>query len=283
MDKCNDLRLFCIHTKFGTVLCGTGVELQRCKRWRCNPMEKQEQAYDYMSDHTLKNLINLDEDVACVLETDSLSKATTIMLSKEFSQLLVLRRMPKDMVLKEHIVGVVSLQSIVSRLMVSSISLEMPVRKFVEQGQMSLCTEDSSLLSVLDDLGKSEYILVLDSKGTFVKRLITAFDIAVLYKQKVIPYSQIEFIECFVRDRLIKFGVLPSNDAYGEKFVFSDFIGLFAKNWQKLEMGSLDYSLFVQLLEKVRVARNAMMHFRTLDIASRNSIEEMIRLLNITK
>jgi len=246
-------------------------------------MEKQEQAYDYMSDHTLKNLINLDEDVACVLETDSLSKATTIMLSKEFSQLLVLRRMPKDMVLKEHIVGVVSLQSIVSRLMVSSISLEMPVRKFVEQGQMSLCTEDSSLLSVLDDLGKSEYILVLDSKGTFVKRLITAFDIAVLYKQKVIPYSQIEFIECFVRDRLIKFGVLPSNDAYGEKFVFSDFIGLFAKNWQKLEMGSLDYSLFVQLLEKVRVARNAMMHFRTLDIASRNSIEEMIRLLNITK
>lgn len=246
-------------------------------------MEKQEQAYDYMSDHTLKNLINLDEDVACVLETDSLSKATTIMLSKEFSQLLVLRRMPKDMVLKEHIVGVVSLQSIVSRLMVSSISLEMPVRKFVEQGQMSLCTEDSSLLSVLDDLGKSEYILVLDSKGTFVKRLITAFDIAVLYKQKVIPYSQIEFIECFVRDRLIKFGVLPSNDAYGEKFVFSDFISLFAKNWQKLEMGSLDYSLFVQLLEKVRVARNAMMHFRTLDIASRNSIEEMIRLLNITK
>ena len=246
-------------------------------------MEKQEQAYDYMSDHTLKNLINLDEDVACVLETDSLSKATTIMLSKEFSQLLVLRRMPKDMVLKEHIVGVVSLQSIVSRLMVSSISLEMPVRKFVEQGQMSLCTEDSSLLSVLDDLGKSEYILVLDSKGTFVKRLITAFDIAVLYKQKVIPYSQIEFIECFIRDRLIKFGVLPSNDAYGEKFVFSDFIGLFAKNWQKLEMGSLDYSLFVQLLEKVRAARNAMMHFRTLDIASRNSIEEMIRLLNITK
>lgn len=246
-------------------------------------MEKQEQAYDYMSDHTLKNLINLDEDVACVLETDSLSKATTIMLSKEFSQLLVLRRMPKDMVLREHIVGVVSLQSIVSRLMVSSISLEMPVRKFVEQGQMSLCTEDSSLLSVLDDLGKSEYILVLDSKGTFVKRLITAFDIAVLYKQKVIPYSQIEFIECFVRDRLIKFGVLPSNDAYGEKFVFSDFISLFSKNWQKLEMGSLDYSFFVQLLEKVRVARNAMMHFRTLDIASRNSIEEMIRLLNITK
>ena len=246
-------------------------------------MEKQEQAYDYMSDHTLKNLINLDEDVACVLETDSLSKATTIMLSKEFSQLLVLRRMPKDMVLREHIVGVVSLQSIVSRLMVSSISLEMPVRKFVEQGQMSLCTEDSSLLSVLDDLGKSEYILVLDSKGAFVKRLITAFDIAVLYKQKVIPYSQIEFIECFVRDRLIKFGVLPSNDAYGEKFVFSDFISLFSKNWQKLEMGSLDYSFFVQLLEKVRVARNAMMHFRTLDIASRNSIEEMIRLLNITK
>ena len=246
-------------------------------------MEKQEQAYDYMSDHTLKNLINLDEDVACVLETDPLSKATTIMLSKGFSQLLVLRRMPKDMVLREHIVGVVSLQSIVSRLMVSSISLEMPVRKFVEHGQIYMCVEESNLLAVLDDLEKSEYIVVLDNKRTFVKRLITAFDIAVLYKQKVIPYSQIEFIECFIRDRLIKFGVLPSNDAYGEKFVFSDFISLFAKNWQKLEMGSLDYSLFVQLLEKVRAARNAMMHFRTLDIASRNSIEEMIRLLNITK
>ena len=25
MDKCNDLRLFCIHTKYGEVLCGTGV------------------------------------------------------------------------------------------------------------------------------------------------------------------------------------------------------------------------------------------------------------------
>ena len=246
-------------------------------------MEKQEQAYDYMSDHTLKNLINLDEDVACVLETDPLSKATTIMLSKGFSQFLVLRRMPKDMVLREHIVGVVSLQSIVSRLMVSSISLEMPVRKFVEQGQMSLCTEDSSLLSVLDDLGKSEYILVLDSKGTFVKRLITAFDITVLYKQKVIPYSQIEFIECFIRDRLVKFNILSSDDAYGNKFVFSDFIGLFTKNWQKMEMGSLDYSLFVQLLEKVRVARNAMMHFRTLDAASRKSIDEMVRLLSIIK
>ena len=246
-------------------------------------MEKQEQAYDYMSDHTLKNLINLDEDVACVLETDPLSKATTIMLSKGFSQLLVLRRMPKDLVLREQSVGVASLQSIVSRLMVSSISLEMPVRKFVEHGQIYMCVEDNNLLSVLDDLEKSEYIVVLDNKRTFVKRLITAFDIAVLYKQKVIPYSQIEFIECFIRDRLIKFGVLPSNDAYGEKFVFSDFISLFAKNWQKLEMGSLDYSLFVQLLEKVRAARNAMMHFRTLDIASRNSIEEMIRLLNITK
>ena len=154
-------------------------------------MEKQEQAYDYMSDHTLKNLINLDEDVACVLETDPLSKATTIMLSKGFSQLLVLRRMPKDMVLREHFVGVVSLQSIVSRLMVSSISLEMPVRKFVEHGQIYMCVEDNNLLSVLDDLEKSEYIVVLDNKRTFVKRLITAFDIAVLYKQKVIPYSQI--------------------------------------------------------------------------------------------
>jgi len=247
-------------------------------------MDKQESAAcDYMSSHVLKNLINLDEDVACVLESDPLSVATTIMLSKGFSQLLVLKRKPNNMVLREHIVGVVSLQSIVSRLMVSSISLEMPVRKFVEQGQMSLCAEDSSLLSVLDDLEKSEYIVVLDNKRTFVKRLITAFDIAVLYKQKVIPYSQIEFIECFIRDRLVKFGILPSDDAYGEKFVFSDFISLFSKNWQKLEMGSLDYSLFVQLLEKVRVARNAMMHFRTLDIASRNSIEELIRLLNITK
>ena len=196
-------------------------------------MDKQEQAYDYMSDHTLKNLINLDEDVACVLETDPLSKATTIMLSKGFSQLLVLRRMPKDMMLREHIVGVVSLQSIVSRLMVSSISLEMPVRKFVEHGQIYMCVEDNNLLSVLDDLEKSEYIVVLDNKRTFVKRLITAFDIAVLYKQKVIPYSQIEFIECFIRDRLIKFGGLPSNDAYGEKFVVSAIISLFAKNWQK--------------------------------------------------
>lgn len=244
-------------------------------------MEKQEQAYDYMSDHTLKNLINLDEDVACVLETAPLSKATTIMLSKGFSQLLVLKRKPNNMVLRENIVGVISLQSIVSQLAVSDISMKVAVREFVEHGQIFMCVEDNNLLSVLDDLEKSEYIVVLDNKRTFVKRLITAFDIAVLYKQKVIPYSQIEFIECFIRDRLIKFGVLPSNDAYGEKFVFSDFISLFSKNWQKMEMGSLDYSLFVQLLEKVRVARNAMMHFRTLDAASRKSIDEMVRLLNI--
>ena len=25
LGKCNDLRLFCIHTKYGEVLCGTGV------------------------------------------------------------------------------------------------------------------------------------------------------------------------------------------------------------------------------------------------------------------
>ena len=77
--------------------------------------------------------------------------------------------------------------------------------------------------------------------------------------------------------------MLASNDTYVNKFIFSDLICFFKKKKQKLEMGSLDYSLFVQLLEKVRVARNTMMHFRTLDIASRNSIEEMIRLLNITK
>lgn len=244
-------------------------------------MDKQELTNDYLSSYALKNLVNLNEDVACVLETDPLSKATTMMLSKGFSQLLVLKRMPNNMVLREHVVGMISLQSIVSRLTVSSISMETPVREFVEQGQMCLCTEENTLLSVLDDLEKSEYIVVLDSKRTFVKRLITAFDIAALYKQKVIPYSQIEFIECFIRDRLVKFGILSSEEAYGEKFSFSDFIGLFATNWQKLEMGSLDCGFFVQLLEKVRVARNAMMHFRMLDAVSRKSIDEMVKLLNI--
>ncbi|MBQ3716533.1 MAG: CBS domain-containing protein [Fibrobacter sp.] len=237
----------------------------------------------YFSNHLLKNLLNLDEAVACVLEMDPLSKATTLMLSKGFSQLLVMKRMPNNMVLREHIVGVISLRSIVSRLAITSISIDSPVREFVEQGQLSVCTEDSTLLSVLENLGGNEYITVLDSKGTFVKRMITAFDIAVLYKQKVIPYSQLEFIECFIRDRLVKFGILSPDDAYGEKYVFSDFISLFSKNWSKLEMGSLDYNLFVQLLENVRNARNAMMHFRTLDTASHKSIDEMIRLLNITK
>ena len=235
------------------------------------------------SNHLLKNLLKHDEAVACVLEMDQLSKATTLMLSKGFSQLLVMKRMPNNMVLREHIVGVISLQSIVSRLAISNVSMESPVREFVEQGQMFMCAEDCNLLSVLDDLENSEYIIVLDSNRTFVKRVITAFDIAVLYKQKIIPYSKIEFIECFLRDRLVKFDILSFDEAYGERYVFSDFISLFSKNWLKLEMGSLDCNLFVSLLENVRKARNATMHFRALDESSLKSIDEMINLLNITK
>lgn len=193
---------------------------------------------------------------------NSLSKATTLMLSLEFSQLPV-------MTTDREVKGVVSWESIGSRLALGrNCNL---VRECMDAPQ--LIRIDASLFAAIEIIARHDYVLVTDIDDT-VRGIVTATDLSQQFRQLAEPFLLIGEIENHIRLLLHgKFTVKELRDATNpcdedrnvegiSDLTFGEYVGLLENEtrWNKLNL-AIDRSEFVKSLNEVREIRNDVMHF----------------------
>ena len=191
-----------------------------------------------------------------------LSKATTVMLSQEFSQVPVMTN-------GRDVKGVVSWESIGSRLSLGS-SCNF-VRECMDPPQ--IIGIDASLFSAIEIIAQHQYVLVLDSDSK-VGGIVTATDLTQQFRQLAEPFLLVGEIENHVRLLLHgKFTVKQLRDAKNPSdedrniegisdLNFGEYARLLENeaHWNKLNL-AIDQSAFVKSLHEVRGIRNDVMHF----------------------
>jgi CBS domain-containing protein len=193
-----------------------------------------------------------------------LTKAVTLMLQHDFSQLPVMQG-------EREVRGIVTWKSIGSRLALGQACATV-------QG----CREDPriidsnrTLFEAIPTIVEFGYVLVRDQQDRRITGIVTASDLSLQFQALSEPFLLLREIELHIR--LILTGRLVSNDfdilklppplsnkkkQAVDDLTIGQYITLFQnqKIWEKLELG-IDPKEFVYLLDEVRSIRNEVMHF----------------------
>ena len=164
-----------------------------------------------------------------------LAKATTLMLSLDYSQVPVMTN-------EREVKGIVSWKSIGSRLALGKKCIR--VRQCMETAE--IIGIDTSLFSAIDIIAEHDYVLVRDNDQT-IKGIVTASDLSQQFRQLAEPFLLIGEIENYVR-RLIhgKFTLDELRDVRGDDvqnrpvegvtdLTFGEYVGLLENDarWKK--------------------------------------------------
>lgn len=199
-----------------------------------------------------------------VSPNDTVTKAITIMLKNDYSQLPVI-------VGERSVKGMISWKSIGSRLVMGSECKE--VRECMDQTR--IISSEISLFDAIGEIVKYECVLVQDTTSNKISGIVTTSDLSTEFRKLSEPFLLLGEIEKHIRS-LIGRGSFSSDelsgacDAKDESRVindvadlnFGEYIWLLAKpeSWERLNL-SIDRKLFIEMLDKTRDIRNDVMHF----------------------
>jgi CBS domain-containing protein len=216
----------------------------------------------------------------CVNENDPIDKAVTIMLANEFSQLPVMRG--------EHVRGAVSWRSIGKRLSLGSKAqgvndcLENPLE----------LRGDTSLLSAIAQIVKSDYALIKDHTGR-LSGLVTTADLSSEFGTLSEPFLLLREIESYLRALLepvctpktleaLKDPSSKRKPASVADLTFGEYTRAFQDPsiWETLGL-RIDKRTFGKWLEEARQIRNEVMHFDPdpIEAARVEALRSIARLL----
>lgn len=204
-----------------------------------------------------------------VSKNDSLNKALTIMQINNFSQLPVISGGIRS------VVGVITWTSV-------GISMANGLKSNIVQDYMNKdfarLSLNTPLLQALDVVLKYEFAIVFNEAKEMCS-IVTTADLSEEYIKLTKPFLLIEQIEKDLR--LLMEGKFSKEDiqkaCQDERDVskisdltFGDYEGLIGQpdNWKKLKFNSIDRTYFLSTLDKVREARNSIMHFRPAGLES---------------
>jgi hypothetical protein len=212
--------------------------------------------------YRIGKLASANNPPVSVKPDSSLSEATTIMLSHDYSQLPVMTG-------ERDVKGIISWSSIGKRLV-----FEKPcmfVRDCMEQHQE--ISAEVSLFAAIDIIIQHEYVLIRDSSKK-ISGIVTTSDLSLQFLQLGEPFLLLGEIENQIR-RLIhgKFSKDELADARDPSdstrqisseadLTFGEYIRLLENpsRWSSLKI-KIDRGVFVDRLNKVRQIRNDVMHF----------------------
>lgn len=212
--------------------------------------------------YRIGKLASANNPPVSVKPDSSLSEATTIMLSHDYSQLPV-------MTSERDVKGMISWASIGKRLV-----FEKPcifVRDCMETHQE--ISAEVSLFAAIDIIIKHEYVLIRDLSRK-ISGIVTTSDLSLQFLQLGEPFLLLGEIENQIR-RLIhgKFSKSeleiardPSDStrqiSSEADLTFGEYIRLLENpaRWSNLKI-KIDRTVFVEMLDKVRQIRNDVMHF----------------------
>lgn len=197
-----------------------------------------------------------------VLPTDTIERATTIMLRQDYSQLPVIDE-------KKILHGIFSWKSLGSRHAIGQACRN--VSDAVDRA--SETTPDTPLLQVIKLIEEHDCVL-LRGEGGEISSIITHYDISRTFAELSEPFLALREIENHLRgiiserfsdDEMMKALELKRTSrqtgvvhtlAFGDYLRFLDN----PERWTKLDLG-VDFALFREEVQKTRSIRNDVMHF----------------------
>ncbi len=203
-----------------------------------------------------------NKEVVSVKPNDSLDRAITLMLTRDFSQLPVMTS-PRD------VKGVVSWKTIGSRLALSKACIQ--CRDFMDPAQ--ILSEEVSLLDAVEIIANHDYVLVQKTDKQ-IGGLVTASDFSSQFRTMAEPFLLVGEIENGIRHLL--HGKFNNKELQGARvesdtarsvngpsdLTFGEYVRLLEpeSNWKKLGV-QIDRVEFTRQLDRVREIRNDVMHF----------------------
>ncbi len=206
-----------------------------------------------------------NKKLVVVNQQDSLTKAITLMLQHDFSQLPVMQG-------EREVKGVVTWKSIGSKQALG-----------LNCNTVGECREDArivdsnrTLFDAISTIVEYGYVLVRDQKDRRITGIVTASDLSLQFQALAEPFLLLREIELHVRQLLSgkissqDFALLDSAPPSTGKtkpqdiadLTLGQYVRLFQhpQIWAKLNL-KIDATVLTALLEEVRVIRNDVMHF----------------------
>jgi predicted transcriptional regulator len=194
---------------------------------------------------------------------DTITKAITLLLEHDFSQLPVMQG-------EREVKGVITWKSIGSRLALGTACNH--VGDCCED--IRLVDSNRTLFDAIPTIVESGYVLVRSDRDRRITGIVTASDLSLQFQSLAEPFLLIREIELHIRQllkaklttadfSLLETAPLPIRkpQEVGE-LTIGQYVRLFQhpQIWEKLDL-KIDAGELVTLLENVRVIRNDVMHF----------------------
>lgn len=238
---------------------------------------------------TMAYFSQVTPELCFVLSDRPLKEAITKMVANGFSQLPVLRRLVAP-IHEKDVIGVVTWESVGKHIIKPGFDTSVVVSKVcTERNSVTFCRESDYIKDVAEQM-KNEYVMVLNSRHEVIC-MVTYSDIAALYLNIVRPYSEIEVIESAIRRIVGCLTVSQLRTAARDKsramqirsvddLEMGEYIALFSKYWNRIGLGC-DKSVVMEEMEKLRLIRNSVMHFRPqgVSVADRQVLSGLRALL----
>lgn len=209
--------------------------------------------------YRISKLAAANKALVCVTPDADLSKAVTLMLSGDFSQLPVMTN-------ERDVKGVISWASIGTRICLGKTGVR--VRELMDQAQE--IKADSSMFQAIPIIVQHQYVLVRSSDNR-ISGIVTASDLSLQFHQLAEPFLLLSEIENHIRkligkkfsnQDLLQACDTGRNIERAADMTFGEYIRLLENpdRWTTLSL-PIDRTSFCEQLDRVRTIRNDVMHF----------------------
>lgn len=194
---------------------------------------------------------------------DPLLAATTLMQCNDFSQLPVVNGNVRKLM------GYISWETIM-RARINGVSSDM-VKDYVDTNVATL-TADTPLIRAIEVVKEHDFAIVL-AKDNSLYGIVTVSDITTQFISETEPFVLLSELEShlrnLLRDKILVEDLKILCNCNGvevtsiDDMTFGDYIAVFGneKQWKKIKVAA-DRKTFIEALEKIRIIRNEVMHFR---------------------
>ena len=217
---------------------------------------------------SVSELASAKTEVGCVSGNASIQTAYTIMLLKNYSQLVVADSATP---LQQAIKGVISFKSMANALMNGK-----PTKVGDCIHKVSMVESNTDLSSIVSHLSENDVVLVI-GQDKRLQGIVTAWDLAEEFADLVDPFKRIGEIEARLRTLIRKrIGIASVGEFLGDERLSGDDpiaelseltmgdlqrVLEYPEHWEALQL-AFDRTVFIDALNKVRLLRNQLMHFR---------------------
>lgn len=204
-----------------------------------------------------------------VTKNDTLTKAITLMMENDYSQLPVM-----NSATARDVDGIISWHSIGWKTSLGHNGDK--VKDFLTK-EFTTITNDKPLLDAVEII-KARRVVLIRKEDRSISGLVTIADIVEEFHKLAEPFFIVGEIEASLREIIgdkftpeelkeVKYGDDDREVLSVSNLSFNEYIQLIRKgdNWSRLNL-PLDKSVFTERLEKVRDIRNDIMHFNADDI-----------------